>query len=192
MQTELDRLLARISPEKVIVKTFNRANEAINTFNVKSAQPNEWDEFRCCMADFLQHTERHSLRLHSPAAMASDYYWPLCVRVLMKVYGSSGEKAAFEMARTGCGGGLYALLRSVAMHVAEEYAKTEIQAKVNAYLDDLTVEKQLEASSEYIAKYGRFLPSEITEASAARIHSEFRQVLQRHPWMILKIHDVGR
>ena len=192
MQTELDRLLVQISPERVIVETFNRANEAINTFNAKSAQPNEWDEFRCCMADFLRHVDCCSLRLRRPVEVSSDFCWSLCARVLLKVYGSSGEKAAFEMARTGCGGGLYAVLRSVAMHVAEEYAKNEIQARVNAYLDGLTVEQQLEASSEYIAKYSRFLPSEMTEASAARIHADFGKVLQRHPWLILKIHDVGR
>jgi len=192
VQTELDKLLSSISPEKVIVATFNRANEAVNTFHPKTALIENWDEFRCCMEEFMRHVERHCLRLRGSVDISSDYYWSQCVRVLLNVYGSSGEKAAFEMARTGSGGGLYAVIRAVAMHVAEEYAKTEIEARVNTYLDSLTVDQQLEASSEYIAKYGRFLPSEMTEASAARIHAEFRKVLQRHPWLILKIHDVGR
>jgi hypothetical protein len=192
MQTELDRLLAKISPERAIAETFNRANQAINTFRVKSARIEDRGEFECCMGEFLRHIDHYVLRLCRPVEASSDSCWSLCARVLMKVYGPSGEKAAFEMSRTGSGGGLYAVLRAVAMHVAEEYAKREIQAKVNAYLDGLTVEKQLEASSEYIAKYGHFLPSEMTEASAARIHAEFGKVLQRHPWLILKIHDVGR
>lgn len=192
MQTEIDRLLNSISPEETIVKTFNRANEAINTFCPKSALIENWDEFRCCMAEFQRHVEHHSLRLRGSVDISSDYYWSQCVRVLLKVYGSSGEKTAFEMARTGNDGGLNAVLRSVAMHVAEGYAKIEIQAKVNAYLKDLTVDQQLAASSEYLAKHGHLLPSEITEKSAARIHANFGKVLEKHPWLILKIHEVGR
>ena len=192
MQTELDKLLASISPEKVIIPTFNRANEAINTFHPKSVLMENWNEFRDCMAEFMRHIERHSLRLGSSVDMLSDYYWSQCARALLKVYGLSGEKAAFEMARTGNDGGLNAVLRSIATHVAEGYAKMEIQARIDAYLKDLTVDQQLAASSEYLAKHGHLLPSEMTEKSAARIHAEFRQVLEKHPWLILKIHNVGR
>jgi hypothetical protein len=96
------------------------------------------------------------------------------------------------MARTGVGGGLYDLLRSVAMHVAEDYIKREIRAKVDAYLDKLSVDQQLRASSEYLAKYGHLLPSEMTEKTAARIRAEFHKVLEKHPWLLLKIHEVGR
>ena len=192
MQTELDKLLDSISPEKVIVATFNRANEAINTFHPRSALIENWDEFRYCMAEFLRHVDNYSLLLRRPVDVSSDYYWSLCVRVLLKVYGSSGEKAAFEMARTGNDGGLIAVLRSVSMHVSEGYAKMEIQSRVDAYLKDLTVDQQLTASSEYLAKHGHLLPSEMTEKSAARIHANFGKVLEKHPWLILKIHEVGR
>ena len=191
MQTELDELLNSISPEETIVKTFNRANEAINTFHPKAILEN-WDEFRDCMAEFLRHVERHSLRLRRPIDISSDYYWSQCVRVLLKVYGSSGEKAAFEMARTGNDGGLNSVLRSVAMHVSEGYIKMEIQAKVNAYLDSLSIDQQLVASLEYLAKHGHLLPLELTEKSAARIHANFRKVLEKHPWLILKLREVGR
>jgi hypothetical protein len=191
MQTELDRLLGSISPEETIVKTFNRANEAINTFHPKAILEN-WDEFRDCMAEFLRHVAKYSLRLRRPVDVSSDYYWSLCVRVLLKVYGSSGDKAAFEMARTGNDGGLKSVIRSVAMHVSEGYIKMEIQAKVDAYLDSLSIDQQLVASCEYLAKHGHLLPSEMTEKSAARIHANFGKVLEKHPWLILKIHEVGR
>ena len=194
MQTELDKLLDSISPEKVIVATFNRANEAINTFHPsRSALIENWDEFRYCMAEFLRHVDYCSFRLRRPVDVSSDYYWLQCVRVLLKVYGSSsGEKAAFEMARTGNDGGLNAVIRSVATNIAEGYAKAEIRARIDVYLKDLSIDQQLEASSEYLAKHGHLLPSEMTEKSAARIHAEFRKVLENHPWMLLKIHKVGR
>ena len=192
MQTELDRLLASISPEETIVKTFNRANEALNTFHPRTALIENWNEFRDSMAEFLRHVERHTLRLRRPVDVSSGYYWSQCVRVLLKVYGSSGEKVAFEMARTGNEGGLNAVLRSLAMHVAEGYIKMEIQAKVNAYSRSLSNDQQLAASSEYLAKHGHLLPSDITENTAARVQANFGTVLEKHPWLVLKIHEVGR
>jgi len=192
MQTELDKLLNSISPEETIVKTFNRANEAINTFHPRTALVENWDEFRCCMAEFLRHVDNYSLLLRRPVDVSSDYYWSLCVRVLLKVYGSSGEKAAFEMARTGNDGGMNSVIRSVSIHVSEGYIKMEIRAKVDAYLDSLSIDQQLAASSEYLAKHGHLFPSEMTENSAARVHANFGKVLEKHPWLLLKIHEVGR
>ena len=99
MQTELDKLLSSISPEKVIIPTFNRANKAIGTFHPRSALIENLDEFKGCMAEFLRHIDNYSLRLSRPIDVSSDYYWLLCARVLREVYGSSGDKAAFEMSR---------------------------------------------------------------------------------------------
>ena len=192
MQTELDRLLASISPEETIVKTFNRANEALNTFHPRTALIENWNEFRDSMAEFLRHVERHTLRLRGSVDISSGYYWSQCVRVLLKVYGSSGEKAAFEIVRTGNEGGLNAVLRSLAMHVAEGYIKMEIQAKVNVYSRSLSNDQQLAASSEYLAKHGHLLPSDITENTAARVQANFGTVLEKHPWLVLKIHEAGR
>ena len=192
MQTELDRLLNSISPEETIVETFNRANEAINTFHPKSVLIEDWDEFRDCMTEFRRHVDNYSFRLRRRIDVSTDYYWSLCAHALLRVYGSSGEKTAFEMARTGKDGGLNAVLRAVATHVAEGYAKAEIRAKVSAYLNSLSNDQQLAASAEYLAKHGHLLPSEMTEKSAARIHANFSKVLEKHPWLILEIHEVGR
>ena len=192
MQTEINKLLSSISPEKVIVPTFNRANEAINTFHPKTVLIENWDEFRGSLAEFMRHLERHSLRLRGPIDISSDYYWPQCARVLLKVYGPSGEKAAFEIVRTGTEGGLNAVLRAVAMSVAEGYAKAEIQARINAYLKNLTVDQRLAASCDYLATHGNPLPSEMTVSTAARIHANFGKVLAKHPWLLLKLNEVGR
>jgi hypothetical protein len=63
---------------------------------------------------------------------------------------------------------------------------------VGAYLQRLSAREQLDAGSEYLAKYGALLPSELTEASAARIRADFHKVLERHPWLLQQIHNVGR
>ena len=191
MQTKLDRLLAFISPEKTIVETYNRANEAINTFQA-SARIEKWDNFRYCMAQFLKHIYFCILRLSKPADLSFDHYLSWFPHILIKIYGSNGEKAAFEMARTGNEGGLYSVLKAVAMRVADEYSENEISAKVNAYLDNLSGDEQFDACSEYISKYGHLLPSEITETNAIRIRANFRKVLEKHPRLLLKFHSVGR
>ena len=192
MQTELDRLLAFISPDETIVETYNRANEAINTFHAGAAQICNWDQFRYSMAEFLRHIDLRTLRLRRPVDASSQCYWEHCVRILLEIYGSSGEKTAFEMARTGNEGGLYSVLKAVAMHRAEEYIQNEISAKVTAYLEGLSIAERLEACSEYISKYGHLLPSEITEGNALRIRANFRKVLEKHPRMLLKFQGVGR
>ena len=193
MQTRLDKLLLDIRPEGTIVETFNRANEAINTFRIDTAQIEEWDEFKYCIAELVRHIDQCILKLRGSVEASSECYWShVAQSVLCEVYGSSGQKAAFEMARTGNGGGLYAVVRAVAMHMAERYSKSEISAKVNAYIESLSVDEQLDACSEYISKYGDILPSELTEGSAARIRADFSKVLERHPWLLKKIHDVGR
>ena len=192
MQTKLDRLLASVSPDKTIVETYNRANEAINTFHAGTAQTTNWDQFRHCMAEFLRHVDFCALRLRRPVDASSEQYWEHCIPILLRVYGASGVKTAFEMARTGNEGGLYSVLKAVAMHRAEEYAQNEISAKVIAYLDSLSADEQLDACSEYISKYGNLFPSEITEGNAIRIRANFRKVLEKHPRLLLKFQDVGR
>lgn len=192
MQTKLDKLLCSISPEGAIEDVFNRANEAINTFHTETVQIVEWDHFRHCMSEFLRHVEACTLRLSGPVKASSDFYWSRCAYVLLKIYGSSGEKAAFEMARTGNEGGLNAVLRAVAMHVAQGYAQNEIYAKVSIYWKSLCVDEKLDASSEYIAKYGHLLPSELTEGGAGRIRANLPKVLKEHPRLVQRIRRVGR
>jgi hypothetical protein len=192
MLTKLDRMLVSISPEKTIVETYNRANEAINTFHTNTAQIAKWDQFKYRMAKFLGHIDFCVLRLRRPVDVSWEYYWGHCITVLHRIYGPSGEKTAFEMARTGNEGGLYSVLKAMAMNRAEEYIQNEISAKVIAYLDTLSADEQLDACSEYVAKYGHLLPSEITEGNALRMRANFRKVLEKHPRLLLKFQGVGR
>jgi len=192
MQTKLDRLLEFISPEKTIVETYNRANEAINTFDIHTARIEDWDKFRYCMAEFLRHLDFCVLHLCRPSNVFWEYYWSRCSQVLCKIYRSSGQKAAFEIARTGNEKGFYGVLKAVAMRVADDYSKNEIASKVSVYLNSISYDERLDASGEYISKYGHLLPSELTEGSAGRVHTNFYKVLQEHPQTLHRLHRVGR
>ncbi len=112
--------------------------------------------------------------------------------ILMKVYGRSGEKAAFEMARTGNEGGLYGILKAVAMRIADDLSTNEITARVNAWWQAHSTEEVLEASRKYLDRYGHLLPSEMMDASAARIVANFPEVLKNHPKFVQRLRHVGR
>jgi hypothetical protein len=121
-----------------------------------------------------------------------DYAWRHYCKVLQKAYGSSGEMAAFEMARTGTEGGLYGVLRRFARTQAEQYAQNEINARISRFLRSLSPSDKLRVADEYLAEYGHLLPSEITEEGAARIKMDFFKVLAEHPRMMQRLGQIGR
>ena len=192
MKTDLDRLLETIDPERTIEDAFRRADEAINSFPLRRACITDWNEFTVCMAEFVVHVESQILRLRRPVRAAFDFEWGRAAAILMKIYGRSGEKAAFEMARTGNEGGLYGVLKAVAMRIADELSQNEITARVGAFWQSHSPEEVLDASSQYLAQYGHLLPSEMTEGSAARIRGNFLKVLQNHPKLVQRLRRVGR
>lgn len=185
MSTKLDHLLASIDPASSTRETSARIDRAINAFRCPSVIDN-WDEFRQCLSRFMCGLEASVLRLRQPMTDHLDHYWDQAFKVLHKIYGPNGEKAGFEIARTGKEGGLYAVLRAVAMRSSGQYDQNEINSRVYTYWQDLSVQEQLEAPLEYIKKYSHLLPSELTEASGGRIRANFPQMLTRHPQMLQK------
>ena len=192
MKTDLDRLLAALDPEQTIEEAFRRADEAINSFPMRRAQILDWHEFTACMAEFVVHVEARILRLRRPVRAAFDFEWGRAASILMKIYGRSGEKAAFEIARTGNEGGLYGVLKAVAMRIADDLSANEIRGRVHAFWQSHSPQEVLEASTEYLAKYGHLLPSEMTEGSAGRLRGGFVEVLKNHPKLEQQLRRVGR
>lgn len=191
MTTKLEELLASIDPDNTSEITFRRANEALNTFPT-GALIDRWEGFKHCMAGFLVHLEAHILRLNEPVSGSRDFCWARCVQHLHGTYGPNGEKAAFEMARTGNDGGLYAVLKALAMRIADEYSRNEVRARIGFYWQGLSVRQRLEASSEFLDKYGHLLPSELTEGNAARIRADLPKALENYHDLLAKMRRVGR
>ena len=191
MSTKLEQLLADIDPSKTYDQTLARADDAINSFSGTSGEITEWDKFRQYMAGFAAHVEAKILQLH-PCPVGSDFYWSKCAQTLSLIYGPNGDKAAFEMARTGKEGGLFSVLRTVALRMAEEYAENEIAARTADYWKKLTLNEQVCVTDEYLKKYGNLLPSELIEGSAARIRANFPKVLAQHPQITRKTRRLGR
>ena len=192
MKSKLDELLDSIDPSKTIDQVSTRANEAINSFDFRPGIIEDWNTFRCIFIDFFRHTENVILRIGSFESPDPDIDWGRCITHLLKTYGKNGEKAAFEMVRTGVEGGIYTVLKRLATQMAKEYAGNEIRAKAWHFWDSLSVDEQLSTMDEYLLKYGHLLPWELTEGSAARIKASFLKVLAEHPKLIKRLRKIGR
>ena len=192
MTSKLDRLLSSIHPSRTFAEIDRRADEAMNTFSVESGQITDWPEYRKQLVRFRQHLDMHILGASQPVSGGQDWDWGYCVSTLQHAFGRNGEKAAFEMARTGNEGGLYAVLRRLSMVVVEEYSQREVSAKILAYWNELSVDEQWAACDEYLVKYGHLLPSELTEGAAARVRAGFWKVLEEHPLLVQRMERIGR
>jgi len=192
MATPLEGLLATLDPARTLDQTASRADAAVNSFRVPRGRVESWDEFTHLMAGFLTHVETRVLRLRAAPDASVGYQWDRCAQRLRDAFGRQGDKAAFEMARTGVEGGLHRVLREVAQRVAAHYAEAEIAGRIYEYWNCMSAEEQIAAAREYLAHYGHLLPSEMTEGSAARILANFPQVLQQHPELVQRIRRVGR
>ena len=191
MTTRLDRLIENIDPDKALHQVSMRVDSAINSFRIKSGVVDKWETFLSIIGEFYRHTENIILGIPSFQSGSRDFEWSRAARYLDMEYGHNGVKAAFEIARTGVGGGLYSVLKKIAKHMADEYAQNEITARIIAFWNGLSINERLSVVDEYLSKYGHLLPSELTEGSAARIRINFVKALHEHPRLIKRIRRIG-
>ncbi len=192
MKTELDRLLESIDPVLTLDQVSARVDEALNSFQVESGIIEDWEEFRTVLTGFYCHVENVILRIGPSRSPHPDIDWGRCSRLLIKEYGTNGEKAAFEMVRTGAEGGLHGVLTAAARRMIDDYAGSEIAAKIGNFWEVLSTDEKLAVSEEYLGKYGHLLPSELTGGSAARVRANFPKVLEEHPPTVTRLRNIGR
>jgi len=192
METKLDKLLQSIDPAITLDQVSDRADDAINTFDLPSGIIEKWDEFKDILTRFHWHVQKTIVRIQLLKSPNHDIEWGRCCELLLKEYGENGEKAAFEMTRTAAEGGIYRVLKALASRMVDEYAGNEIKAKINHFWIALSLDEQWEVMDEYLEKFGYLLTSEITEGSAARIKADFPKALQEHPYTIRRLRKIGR
>ena len=190
--TKLDRLLEDIDPARTLDQVSSRADEAVNSFRMQSGIIKDWERFRTVLTEFYRHVENVILRIPSFRSPNPDIDWGRCCQLLLKEYGPNGEKAAFEIARTGTERGFYGVLKAVARQMINEYGGNEISARISNFWESLSTDEKLAASQEYLNKYGHLLPDELTSGSAARVRANFLKVLEEHPRTVKRLRGIGR
>jgi hypothetical protein len=188
--TKLDRLLESIDPERTWEETQRLAHNALATFSLNSSVVGSWEDFRDMVPRFLCHVENTVLKIHRDHD--PDHDWGRAVRFLRKDFGPNGDIAAAQIAIAGVEGGLYRVLRSLATRMVEEYSENEVSAKVSRFWNNLTVGERLETGNEYLAKFGRLLPGDVTEGSAPRVRAFLPQFLVKHPQLVRQLRQVAR
>jgi len=191
MKTRLDILLEQIDPTVTDDEISARVDSALNSFHLSQGRVNKWDDFRNMLTSFFRHVENTVLKIPNFQSTSNEIDWGRCCRLLMQEYGTNGDKAAFEMARTGAQGGLYAVLKKIAEQMAKEYTGNEISARISHFWNGHTMEEQFLVMNEYLYKYGYLLPSELTEGSAARIKTNFSKVLKEHPQLVKRMRNIS-
>ena len=192
MNTKLDQLLESIDPARTLDQVSARVDQALNSFRVKSGIIKDWGEFQTVLTGFYRHVENVVLRIRPSWSPDRDIDWGRCCQLLVKEYGINGEKASFEMVRTGTEQGLYGVLKAIARRMINEYAENEIAAKISNFWEDLSTDEKLAVSQEYLNKYGHLLPPELTSGSAARVRANFLKVLEEHPSIMKRLRNIGR
>ena len=192
MKTKLDRLLESIDPARTLDQVSARVDEALSSFQVKSGIIEDSQEFKAVLTDFFRHVENSILRIRLSNSGYADIDWGRCCKLLMKEYGPNGEKAAFEIVRTGVEQGLYGVLKTVARWMISDYAGNEIGGKIAIFWEVLSTNEKFAVAKEYLDKYGHLLPSELTSGNAARVRANFSKVLEEHPGIVQRLRNIGR
>jgi len=180
MPTSLDALLHHIRPQRTYDEANRRADEALAGFNPPQVVITNYQQFQECLCRFGLRLDRNILRFDASTPAERYFIWSKCLTLLRRLYKGNGEKAAFEMVRTGHEGALNRVLRELAEAWADDCAENEIRRIVNVYWNGLSPERKCAAGDEYLQKYGRLLPFELIEGGAGRVRADLPKFLIQH------------
>ena len=181
METRLERLLGNLV--RIPDRIDRLMDKALNTAPLCPAIITNWEEYRKIIAVFLCHIE--CTILGGPLQEGdTDFYFKRCNILLKRKYGDSVLQAPFEAVRTGNEGGLRALLKEVAELYSTDYTENLVGVTVESYINNRALAALQADADEYISRYGRIIPGEISEGRVGRIHFNFSKVLKQHPFII--------
>jgi len=191
MSSRLDVLLETIDPSRTIDVVEQRINQAFARYYHGKNTIDDWDEYRLCLAEFLQQARNAALTIPSSAGADVEMNFQEAIKLLQKEYPGNTPHIVFQIMHTGVEGGVYAVIRSLARILAETYAQHEIDGRVMSFWDSLSGDEKVMAADEYLSKYQSYISPHLLSESAPRIKASFWRVLQDHPRMIKRIHDLG-
>jgi hypothetical protein len=191
MKSRLDKLLEDIDPVNIYDVVSSSVDAALNSFTVPKGIIDDWNEYETILAKFYRHAENSILNINDFSPTNDSYGLTASIRLLNKEYGESGQKAAFELVRTGQRGGIYYVLKKIGKQLIYEYVDRWVSTKIYTFWSSLSNEEKSEVVDEYVLKHGQLLPSELIEGYAVRIRMNFPKVLEEHPRLIRNLRMVN-
>ncbi len=188
MSSKLELLLEQIDPSRTINVNERLINEAAARYYRGKNSVDSWDDIEPCLAEIFRALENAVLQLGDNYELNTKFDSSRALNLLSREYGS--EQTVYNIMLSGAEGGINSILKTLARLMAEQYSNNEINARVNDYLNSLSIDEQFAASDEYLKKYQDILPQAIRE-EPYRIKAQFRQVLVDHPRMLNRYRNLS-
>ena len=184
--SELIETLSNLTSPQYAEKKYQGADRAINAVNV-GGLVDSFKQFKNILIEVIVLVQKNVLKVQRPIEGAQDFYLDAAFRVLQKEYGPNGEKAAFEMSRTGKDGGVNAVIRSIAYGYTDVLFENETKAKVGIIFEQMSDNDKFAVMNEYIKEFGHLWPDELIENGALRLKINFLKTLHLHIEYIRKL-----
>ena len=150
-----------------------------------------WEEYEQCLATLVQLARNAALNLPAETSQNIELDFHMAMQYLEREYPRDTYRIVYDIMSTGAEGGVFAISRTLAQLMAVDFSQNEINGRVQAFWDSLSVDDKLAVADEYIAKYQEVLP-ERTRQDSILIKASFLKVLQDHPHMIKRLRDLKR
>jgi len=184
--SEIITILKELTKPGYIEKRYLGADYAINSVSVKGPV-GSFNEFKQILIEVIVLVQKYVLKTQKTVEGSQTFYLDIAYKVLQKVYGPNGEKAAFEMSRTGKEGGISAVIRSLAYGYTDILFKDEAKAKVGVLWAKLSHDQKFSIMDQYVSTFGYLWPDELVENGAVRLKMNFPKTLQLHIEQIRKL-----
>ena len=192
MPTALEQVLNSIHPAWTREIVYRHADEAIASFRVVSNIVTDAIQYREIVCRFVQHVDHCLGLMPAEVTLPTGMLWQRASRLLHKEYGPQGDVASFDIQRAGTEGGLYAVLRQLAVEAARQKTTEDVSIRVDSFCQRLSAEEYVAAGEEYVRKYGHLLPAEIREGSSTRVRLNLAGLLKQHHELLVSTNRVGR
>ncbi len=192
MPTKLDRLLKAISPENTLDAVAARVDAAMNSFRVNAQKVETWgwDDLEDCLARFFKHMDQVALAGRPLGLDPQDHLWSHA-SLLEQEYGAQSYRVVLKIVRSGAEGGLYGVLRALALRLTTKWAENRISSFICEYWKGLSEKEQRAAPREYVDKYGALLPAEDQNNQTLTVRFLPHEFLKEHPRIMQRMRRVG-
>ena len=180
VRSKLEQFLATIDPSVTIDPIAQRYNEALNRFSTPSNTVGSVQECIDLLSRFIQ----EAMNAHGMGTIG----YSQAIHHLQKEFPGQTEYAVRDIMMTGAEGGVYRILNSIVIAMAEEHARNTISSRVTDFWRSLTVEEQVKMPDAYIDLCGHMLPEDVKGRGKYHL-AAFWNVLIEHPGMVKRFRN---
>ena len=188
MSARLDDLLWSIDPDRIAEHVSMPLDHAMSSFQLPADMLEDKGPFLSAMGAYWQHLFGDLLgQSISPDPMMASAQ---AVKYLRLAFGGDGVETAYRMASYGIEGGLYQVLKAVAMEMVFESARIYIRGTIDSFLRQLSYDEQFELLNDYFDRYGHLLRPEFLQGNRERFLGQLLDILEQYPRLVTRLRNI--